>query len=69
MSTQKSIEALQKYMSEQLYEKPADVIADIMHYCDKNNIDFDDEVNTANKYYNDDLEMQEFEEDYFKFNG
>lgn len=35
--------------------RPADILADIIHYCSENNIDYDNELNSANLYYEEEL--------------
>ena len=35
------------------YYRVADVICDLMHYCDHNKIKFEQEYNMAQTYYND----------------
>ena len=44
------------------YYRVADVLSDLMHYCDKNNIDWYNEVNYANLFYNEDNDLEEVED-------
>ena len=38
------------------WTRPADLLADIMHFCDGDE-EFEDELETAREYYNDELEI------------
>lgn len=40
-------------MEHPIYERPADVIADILAYCEAHEVDFDFEVRLAQKYIRD----------------
>lgn len=37
-------------------DSPADIIADLIHYCKKHNLDFDEVVQKAEKYVEADLQ-------------
>ena len=40
------------------YYRVADVVTDLMHFCDSNGIDFDQEMRMADTYYVSELEEQ-----------
>jgi hypothetical protein len=40
-------------MEHPIYERPADIIADILAYCEAHEVDFDFEVSLAQKYIRD----------------
>ena len=42
------------------YENPSDMIADIIHYCDFNSMDFKDEVRIAKHITMEDVMMDKF---------
>ena len=56
MSTQISIEALKEYMDKMNYDTPAEAIADILHFCDLQNIDFQEVLALGVSYHREDLE-------------
>lgn len=46
-----------------VYENPSDIIADIMHYCERYSIPFEAVLNTAQGYYESDLKENLIEDD------
>lgn len=44
-------------------DRPADIIADIIHYCEANLIDFDEELRMADNYVAEELAVDEIEND------
>jgi hypothetical protein len=50
-STQDSVDNINKILTEMNADHPGDIIADILHWCDKHNQDFDDLVLTGKDYY------------------
>ena len=54
-----SVKRIEKIMlSQTAYDNPADLIADIMHWCDANDRSFETLLNTAQGYYDDELEEE-----------
>jgi hypothetical protein len=45
-------------MEHPIYERPADVIADILAYCEAHDVDFNEEVRMACKYIQDEKAEQ-----------
>ena len=57
-SAKKAEELLNYYKSHEYRSSPADLVADIIHWCRKNKIDFDEVLKTANQYVTADCEEQ-----------
>jgi len=55
-----SVDNIDKILTEMNADHPGDIIADILHWCDKNNEDFDDLVRRGKDYY-----IEEKEVDFF----
>ena len=49
--------------TEDVYENPSDIIADIMHYCERYQIPFEAVLNTAQGYYDTDVKENLLEDD------
>jgi hypothetical protein len=56
-STQDSVDNINKILTEMNADHPGDIIADIMHWCDKHNEDFDDLVRRGKDFYADEKEV------------
>jgi len=59
-----SIKRVEQIMATQpSYDNPSDLIADIMHWCDAKGQSFESLLNTAQGYYDADLEEEMAQED------
>ena len=52
-----SVENIDKILTEMKADHPGDIIADIMHWCDARNEDFDDILRRGTDYYLDEKEV------------
>ena len=50
-STQDSVDNIDRILTEMNADHPGDIIADILHWCDKRNEDFDNLLRTGKDYY------------------
>ena len=62
-STQDSVDNIDKILTEMNADHPGDIIADILHWCEKYNEDFEDILNRGRDYFSD--EKEEKEVDFF----
>jgi hypothetical protein len=51
------VDNINKILVEMNADHPGDIIADIMHWCDKHNEDFDDLVRRGKDFYADEKEV------------
>lgn len=58
---QDSINRVREYFSNYDSEQPAEILADILHYCRTYGIDFDEQVFIAEEYVNEELMMMDIE--------
>ena len=56
-STQDSVDNIDKILTEMNADHPGDIIADILHWCDKRNEDFDNLLRTGKDYYIEEKEV------------
>ena len=56
-STQDSVDNIDKILTEMAADHPGDIIADILHWCDKRNEDFDNLLRTGKDYYIEEKEV------------
>jgi hypothetical protein len=56
-STQDSVDNINKILVEMNADHPGDIIADILHWCDKHNELFDDLVRRGKDFYADEKEV------------
>lgn len=52
-SVQNSVENINRILTEMNADHPGDIIADIMHWCDRYNEDFDNLLENGERYYAD----------------
>jgi len=52
-----SVDNIDKILTEMRADHPGDIIADILHWCDKYDEDFDDLVRRGKDYYFDEKEV------------
>ena len=50
---------VQSYFKNYDTEQPAEILADILHYCRENDIDFDEELDRAYGYVNEELSVDD----------
>jgi len=62
-STQDSVENIDKILTAMNADHPGDIIADILHWCEKYNEDFEDILERGRDYFSD--EKEEKEVDFF----
>ena len=55
--TQDSVNNIDKILTEMNADHPGDIIADILHWCDKRNEDFDDLLRRGKDYYIEEKEV------------
>ena len=55
----KSILGLRGKDTDKEYYRVADVICDLRHFCDSNSINFDDEIDRAETFYEQEKEYEE----------
>lgn len=54
-----AIARVQSYFKNYDTEQPAEILADILHYCRENDIDFEDELERAYGYVNEELSVDD----------
>ena len=52
-----SVKNIDNILVEMNADHPGDIIADILHWCDANNEDFQDLLRQGHNYYNDEKEV------------
>ena len=55
--TQDSVKNIDNILTEMAADHPGDIIADILHWCEANNEDFDDILQRGKDYYEDEKEV------------
>jgi hypothetical protein len=55
-----SVDNINKILTDMAADHPGDIIADIMHWCDAYNEDFDDLLRRGKDYYLDEKEVDFF---------